>query len=202
MLRLGLLRALTSRAQTPILPMSDGLAVRMGSADGGLVSCLLDLPSGSLPAALVAVEPLRRLREVDTDRAGRGPLDGKAPSLLATRLLPLGGALQEDLLPGACSWVSGAVRLEDVDALVMGVVSVAVVGNPLVRPFGDLRELRMSSIIVPFARSLEPEAKEDSTGDRPRVAVLKEVTEVRLFPVSEIPSFDKPATEAVERCWD
>lgn len=66
MLRLGLLRALTSRAQTPILPM-------------------LCFESWSLPM-LVAVEPLNLRGFREADRADRGPIDDKGPSLFGSDL--------------------------------------------------------------------------------------------------------------------
>ncbi len=88
MLRLGLLRAFTSSAQTPILPINGTLAVT-ASAEGAVALSWTDVLSGSLPAVLVAVEPLKRRRVADTDRVGRGALSGRAPSLFAAKLLAL-----------------------------------------------------------------------------------------------------------------
>lgn len=136
MLRLGLLRAFTSSAQTPILPINGTLAVT-ASAEGVVGFSWTDVLSGSLPAVLVAVEPLKRRRVADTDRVGRGALGGKAPSLFgedfALELGSLGVSAGGD--PKVTLVVGG------MDEVVMAVLSVAVVGGPKVGLAGAFRGL-------------------------------------------------------------
>ena len=105
--------------------------------------------SGSLPAVLVAVEPLKRRLVAETDRLGRGALSGKAPSLFeAELLLLLAVLLAEELVFGAGSLgvrvggeSTGVVAVGGMDEVVTGVLSVAVVGGPAVGLAGDLRRL-------------------------------------------------------------
>lgn len=145
MLRLGLLRAFTSSAQTPILPIKGILAVT-ASAEGVVGLMWTDVLSGSLPAVLVAVEPLKRRRVADTDRVGRGALGGKAPSLFVGKLLALPTLFGEGFVLRAGSLgvsaggdIKATLAVWGMDEVVTAVLSVAVVGGPNVGLAGAFR---------------------------------------------------------------
>jgi hypothetical protein len=160
-LRLGRLRALTSSAQTPILPISGVLAVA-ASAEDVVGLTRTDVLSGSLPAALVEVDPLKRRRVAETDRLGRGALSGKAGSLFVVKLMELLRLFDDDfaLVASSLEVSAGgetrvAAEMKLMGAVVTSVLSVAVVGGPKAGPVGILRGLRGSSKINPWADSLE-----------------------------------------------
>ena len=81
MFLLGRLRALTSRAQTPILPMTGVFAVEHQSAQN-IFRAKLFIQSGSL-LALVTVEQLGRLCLLELDLVCRAGLNGRATSTAA-----------------------------------------------------------------------------------------------------------------------
>jgi hypothetical protein len=124
--------------------MNGTLAVA-ASAEDVVGLAFVHVLSGSLFAALVAVEPLKRRRVADTDRVGRGPLGGNAPSLLGTRLLVLPILLDEVLAFGGGSLGvsaggdnTGTLAVGGIEDVVIGVLSVAVVGGPIFGLAGDL----------------------------------------------------------------
>ena len=101
--------------------------------------------SDSLPAALVAAEPLNRRLVAETDRVGRGALSGRAPSLFGAKLVLLATLFAEELVFGAGSLEvraggqsTGALALGGSDEVVTAVLSVAVVGGPVFGLAGDL----------------------------------------------------------------
>jgi len=143
------------------LPISGVLAVA-ASAEDVVGLTWTDVLSGSLPAVLVAVDPLNRRRVAETDRLGRGALSGKAGSLFAVKLMALLRLLDDDFALAASSFevsaggdIRVAAEFEVMGAVVTAVLSVAVVGGPKARPVGVLRGLRGSSNIKPWADSLE-----------------------------------------------
>lgn len=104
-----------------------------------------DILSGSLPAALVAVEPLKRRRVAETDRVGRGALGGRAASLFGTKpwVLPMLFDAEVTLTAGSLGVRDGGevrakLAVGGKDEVVTGVLSVAVVGGPPVGLVGDL----------------------------------------------------------------
>jgi hypothetical protein len=125
------------------VPISGTFAVAASAEDVVDLSWIHVL-SGSLPATLVAVEPLKR-RVAETDRAGRGALGGRAPSLLRFKPLALLMLFDEELAFVVRSWEvkpggesKGALAFGGTDEVVTGVLSVAVVGGPNAGPAGDL----------------------------------------------------------------
>jgi len=107
-----------------------------------------DVLSGSLPAVLVAVEPLKRRLVAETDRVGRGALRGKALSLLGAKLLVLAVLLDDEFASGEGSFgvraggqSKGVLAVGGMDEVVTRVLSVAVVGGPMLGLAGDLRGL-------------------------------------------------------------
>jgi hypothetical protein len=137
------------------LPISGVLAVA-ASAEDIVGLAWTDVLSGSLPAVLVAVEPLKRRRVAETDRLGRGALGGKAGSLFAVKLMALLRLLDDDFALAASSFeasagedIKVAAEFEVMGAVVTDVLSVAVVGGPMAGPVGVLRGLRGSSKIEP-----------------------------------------------------
>jgi hypothetical protein len=120
----------------------------VASAEDVVVLARMHVLSGSLPAVLVAVEPLNRRLVAETERVGRGALGGKAPSLFGAKWELLLVLLAEELVFGAGSFgvraggeSTGTLAVGGMDEVVTGVLSVAVVGGPVLGLVGDLREL-------------------------------------------------------------
>lgn len=127
---------------------------------------IIDLRSLSLPVALVAVEPLNRRRVADTERAGRGPLEGSAPSLCGAKLLlgplPLIDSRGMTVISpvvraggDAIGVARGVTAAGPVAKVVMGVLSVDVVGGLNVGLAGDFLVVEGSSLLVLRAEPFE-----------------------------------------------
>lgn len=151
------------------MPIGVTLTV-VASAENVVRFAQIDVLSGSLPAVLVAVDPLNRRLVAEIERVGRGPLDGKATSLLGAKALLLLLLVSREEFALAVNSSKFEAGGESKEALVVGgaddaltaILSVEVVGGPMFGLPGDLRAPRGSSMVTPLAESFELDAVEGS----------------------------------------